>query len=118
MALIICPECKSEVSDQANACIKCGFPLQGKPKNVMISFPVWKHQMFFNKCKVFRSGKEIAECKLGETVTFGCNDPFEIEVTVGGAFGKPKTTVSPGDRFKVEYRGLGEIYFSKVENIV
>lgn len=27
MALIKCPECKSEVSDKANNCPKCGFPL-------------------------------------------------------------------------------------------
>lgn len=28
MALIACPECAREVSDQAPACIHCGFPLQ------------------------------------------------------------------------------------------
>jgi hypothetical protein len=28
MAMIECPECNSSVSDQANACIRCGFPLE------------------------------------------------------------------------------------------
>ena len=28
MALINCPECGKEVSDQAPACIHCGYPLQ------------------------------------------------------------------------------------------
>lgn len=28
MALIICPECKKEVSDQAEVCIHCGYPLK------------------------------------------------------------------------------------------
>ena len=39
MALISCPECSHEVSDQAAACPNCGFPLRAKapaatpPKN-------------------------------------------------------------------------------------
>ena len=27
MALINCPECNKEISDKANACINCGYPL-------------------------------------------------------------------------------------------
>lgn len=27
MALIKCPECGKEISDKANACIHCGYPL-------------------------------------------------------------------------------------------
>ena len=30
MPLISCPECKSQVSDQAAACIHCGYPIQKK----------------------------------------------------------------------------------------
>lgn len=30
MALIQCPECKKEVSDQAAVCIHCGYPLKTK----------------------------------------------------------------------------------------
>jgi hypothetical protein len=28
MALINCPECDAEISDNANACVKCGNPIQ------------------------------------------------------------------------------------------
>lgn len=28
MALIVCPECGKEVSDKANICIHCGYPIQ------------------------------------------------------------------------------------------
>lgn len=28
MALIECPECKNQVSDKADACPKCGYPIQ------------------------------------------------------------------------------------------
>ena len=31
MALISCPECSHEVSDQAVACPHCGYPLREKP---------------------------------------------------------------------------------------
>jgi len=117
VALINCPDCGTAVSDQANACIKCGCPLKGKPKNVMISFPVFKGQLLNNKCKVFRYGRVIAVCKQGETATFECNETFEIEATVGGSFGRPKAIVSPGDRFRVGPRGLG-LFITKVESIV
>lgn len=31
MALINCPECGTEISDKAAACIKCGYPLASQP---------------------------------------------------------------------------------------
>ncbi len=37
MALIQCPECGKEVSDQAKVCIHCGFPLEREqPKDICI----------------------------------------------------------------------------------
>lgn len=33
MALIVCPECGGKVSDRAEACPKCGYPLGGRPAN-------------------------------------------------------------------------------------
>lgn len=33
MALITCPECQREISDQAAACPLCGFPISGAPKD-------------------------------------------------------------------------------------
>ena len=39
MALIVCPECKHEVSDQTNSCPHCGYPLnrEGRTKRVETS---------------------------------------------------------------------------------
>jgi hypothetical protein len=34
MALIYCPECGIQVSDQARACIKCAFPIAQKTNNI------------------------------------------------------------------------------------
>ena len=39
MALIRCPECGREVSNQAPACIHCGYPLQGSMEP-----PVWEEK--------------------------------------------------------------------------
>ena len=33
MALIKCPECGKEISDKANQCIHCGYPLSQLPNN-------------------------------------------------------------------------------------
>ena len=34
MALINCPECKNKVSDKANACPHCGFPIEEYLNNI------------------------------------------------------------------------------------
>lgn len=39
MALVQCPECASQVSDQATACPKCGYPLTVKPQPVNLAVP-------------------------------------------------------------------------------
>ena len=35
-----------------------------------------------------------------------------------GCFGKPKDIMSPGDRYKVGFRGFGKIYLAKVDGVV
>ncbi|MBS5080493.1 MAG: hypothetical protein KH031_10110 [Clostridiales bacterium] len=45
MALLTCPECEGKVSDQAELCPHCGFPIKGKevPKAKMTKFIVCWH---------------------------------------------------------------------------
>lgn len=119
MALIICEECKKEISDKAIQCPNCGNPIASKKKDVMIRFPIWKGQLLNNKCIVYNkdTGEEIASAKQGETVVFECTEPMNIYVVVKGSFGKPEVTVYPGDRYDVGYRGFGKIYLSKVDAI-
>lgn len=33
MSLIICPECKKEISDKADVCIHCGYPIKNDKNN-------------------------------------------------------------------------------------
>lgn len=119
MSLIICEECKKEISDKAIQCPNCGNPIASKKKDVMIRFPIWKGQMLNNKCTVYNkdTGAEIVSCKQGETAVFECIEPINIYVVVRGSFGKPEATVYPGDRYDVGYRGFGKIYLSKVDTI-
>ena len=37
MALIKCPECGKEISDKANACIHCGYPLNERKEDFGIT---------------------------------------------------------------------------------
>ena len=43
MALISCPECKKEISDQATSCPHCGFPI-AKPKTDEPTLPAQSQQ--------------------------------------------------------------------------
>ncbi len=39
MALILCPECKREISDKAKTCPQCGFPIERSFKVISSSWP-------------------------------------------------------------------------------
>lgn len=36
MALINCPECKKEISNKAESCPSCGFPINKKKTNIIV----------------------------------------------------------------------------------
>lgn len=40
MALISCPECGKEISDQSDVCIHCGYPIKNKAHNKNRIFPI------------------------------------------------------------------------------
>lgn len=77
MALIACPECKSEVSDRAAACPKCGFRIAVESK-VIVAAPV---QTFLvnPKIVVTWNDREVARLRKGEVTT--------IPVDAGGVVG-------------------------------
>ncbi len=52
MALIICPECKAEVSDQAVVCPKCGFPISKREVHTIEEGPVRTIQETSKKYKL------------------------------------------------------------------
>lgn len=66
MALIKCRECGKDVSERVFQCPNCGMPIALLPKDVIIRFPVWKGQMFNNKCFIYNEVDDIlAEGRQG-----------------------------------------------------
>lgn len=57
MALIKCPECNKEVSDKANSCIHCGYPLEDYKKEL-------EHQRLMEDPDVFFVGGKPCSRKL------------------------------------------------------
>ena len=68
MALIKCPECGGQVSDKAEACIHCGYPLKQNDLDKK------------NKCKIDGQVKDITNIiKLIEKIPNKCKDIFYEE---------------------------------------
>lgn len=52
MALINCPDCNSQVSDRAEACIKCGSPIAGRQEAMKIGTPLTTTQSTSKRLKM------------------------------------------------------------------
>lgn len=120
MALVNCPDCGQQISERAASCPNCGAPGPAKVKSendVRIRFAIWPGQVFNNGCEVTAGDKVLASCRQGETVSFELNGETEIQIKMGGGFGKPKTIAKPGDRFEVGFRALGKVYIAKVDHL-
>lgn len=44
MALIKCPECSNQISDQAASCPSCGYPMK-KPCSGQLEFTAWRKRV-------------------------------------------------------------------------
>lgn len=67
MALVQCPECKKEVSDQATICIHCGYPLKTKRLckiNGMEQDLSFILDMSMEKTKKIKIFRELTNCEL------------------------------------------------------
>jgi hypothetical protein len=126
---MFCSNCGGKIEDDAKFCSGCGKAVSGestvenkqpdnKANKVMVVFPIYPGQLLLNDCHVYRNGQVIASGKQGATVELQCDEPYEIEVKAGGFFGIAKATISPGEKYRVDTRGLGKIFLSKVDTIV
>jgi hypothetical protein len=123
---MFCSNCGAKIEDGAQYCSGCGKAVSGeatakqtdkKANVVTIIFLISPRQTFWNKCHVYRDGKEIVKAEQGATVELQCDKPYEIQVKLDGFFGTAKALVSPGDKYRLEARGLGTIFLSKVDII-
>lgn len=85
MALIKCPECGKEISDKANSCPNCGYPIESLSSEgiVKIRVSVLKAPTGFNgnqKVSIFSNGKALWEGTSGEVAELFFNG--ETYVTI------------------------------------
>ena len=68
MALIRCPECGKEISDKAEACPNCGYPIAGlgKAKRTTNEYAVILENAGVNKVKAIRDVREVTGLGLKE----------------------------------------------------
>lgn len=108
MALLKCPECKSNVSEQASTCIHCGYPLQKKTnsKIVRIKMPV----IVLGLLGLFSSrnasvsdekGNILWNGKHGENAKFEIQCQTAITINLGGWVNPIYCTVEPGCKYSL-----------------
>ena len=68
MALIKCPECKREVSDKAEACIHCGYPIAKLNSSAKNSIPL-NNQAFYKIRLIYEQDKLIRATTLTWDIT-------------------------------------------------
>lgn len=112
MALIICPECKREVSSTAASCPHCGYILQ-KDRTIKVQFP--QTGTLLQGCCVYDDCDNVlAECKQGGVATFETdNEEINIKCVIPGYFGSAKTVAKPGEKFVVSTTLFGFLRISK-----
>ena len=85
MALIQCPECGAEISDQAQACIKCGHLLQlSAKKNTNGTLVVYGYTGWFlvkPKLKIYLNGEYIGDVSYkAKTKEIPITGPTTVEI--------------------------------------
>ena len=118
MSLISCPECGKRISDQAAACIHCGFPLSQAATSgvVLIKMPNnivtgWARLLSDRKAAVVAGGKTLWKGRHGETARFTIDAPTPITIHLGNWAYAVTGTVYPGRRYTL-VRDLGIHIFS------
>lgn len=92
MALVQCPECASQVSDQATACPKCGYPLAVKPQPVNLVAPragIGAQTGAFWRCA--SCGKHVPNRQ--DTCVCGAARPETVAAPVASR--RPVVTITP-----------------------
>jgi len=83
MALIVCPECRREVSDKATVCVNCGAPIaQQNPQQVngvLYSQPQATPQtgLLCPRCSSSDIGSEVFQENLGATTVTKTNSKYK-----------------------------------------
>ena len=110
MAMIKCPECGQDVSNKAELCIKCGYPLSSlTPKQGYLFVKVvnngtyWRVNFFNSK-----TGEKLFVLKPGESKKYKIDNPMTIyaKVTSGGTSDELLLEPNKTNRYSVSFGGL------------
>ncbi len=119
MALIKCPECGKEVSDKAQSCINCGYPIAeinpaGSVSILMTGTGSIPFQMYVLDME---TGKELWTGKCGEVARFDIDKETEIAIVDSTSKKKPEKygtkAIVRGGR-KYEYKTVPNLFSFKL----
>ena len=78
MALIKCPECGKKVSDKANACIHCGYPLNEQKEDFCITDSDLRRKSFIDEDTLMHNINNIADDVLKSMEEKEPHSPFPL----------------------------------------
>lgn len=113
MALINCPECGKQVSDQAPACIHCGYPLNKQEERSELVIYGTKQQYLLNiiqnPCKIYIDGELVDLVPANDMTVIPIEKDCEL-VVKRGIGNKAKLSVKAGRRtvVRIIYEGLSQ----------
>lgn len=88
MALIKCSECQKEVSDKAESCVYCGYPIKAQDYIVKFKTPTLPKTIVRVKFTFYDdlTKKILAEAQQGEIVSLRIEKATTIRVHLGRGF--------------------------------
>ena len=78
MALIPCPECGKEISNQAPACIHCGYPLSPAPAEPLQAAEPDRFTLFLSYCPTYPDIRRKAIRALSDELSYAPEDARAI----------------------------------------
>lgn len=78
MALIPCPECGKEISNQAPACIHCGYPLSPAPAEPLQAAEPDRFTLFLSYCPTYPDVRRKAIRALSDELSYASEDARAI----------------------------------------
>ncbi len=129
MAIINCPECGQPVSDRADKCIHCGFPLRtetsrerafsNNEKSVAIVYGLQQTFLIGGTVKLYIDGEYIASVKKGDSVEIPVTRNCTLTAKCGlNPFkGKKELRVGKTSKIQIVYdRLLGTFMMQDIHN--
>lgn len=112
MALIKCPECGRQVSNQASACPNCGYPIKGLSSNTttaptMLKFTSKDRSAKFAIVSDAKSGRELVRIDRETARSINISKPTEITFCVRFSMLMSSNTIHyviyPGKCYELKY---------------